>query len=144
MCFFCSQNNRKMFAMKTIKKDPKHLRYILTEKDILKKIRHVSYGTVGWMGKPEELNRILLAESIIMKHPPTQHYLALWTKNLAYYSLETGHVLSFIVENVRLVAHQLNWTEYRQGESKMILIFTCPHFTVWQTVLISVQAPAVL
>jgi hypothetical protein len=32
-----------MFAMKTVKKNPKLLRYAYTEKDILQKIRHVSY-----------------------------------------------------------------------------------------------------
>jgi hypothetical protein len=33
----------KMFAMKTVKKNPKLLRYAHTEKDILEKISHVSY-----------------------------------------------------------------------------------------------------
>jgi len=50
------------------------------------------------MRKPEELTRILPAESIIMKPPPIQHYLALCTKNLDYCSLETGQDMRFIVE----------------------------------------------
>jgi hypothetical protein len=49
-----------------------------------------------------------------------------------------------LLRNFRLLAHQLNWTEYRQGESRLILSFTRPHFTVWQTVLSSVVAPAVV
>jgi hypothetical protein len=52
--------------------------------------------------------QILPAESIIMNNPHPQHYLALCTKNLAYYSPETGHDLGFIVENASLPAHQLN------------------------------------
>jgi len=52
----------KMFAMKIVKKRPEHLKYVLTEKDILEKIRHVSYQTVGWMRKPEQFTRILPAE----------------------------------------------------------------------------------
>jgi hypothetical protein len=55
-----------MFAMKTVKKKPEHLKYVLTEKYILEKIRHVSYRTVDWMRKPEEFTRILPAESNIM------------------------------------------------------------------------------
>jgi hypothetical protein len=43
-----------------------------------------------------------------MKPSHTEHYLTLHTKILACHSLETGQDLRFIVENVRLLAHQLN------------------------------------
>jgi hypothetical protein len=52
-----------------------------------------------------KITRTLPAESIIMNRSSPQHYLAFCIKNLAYYSFETGHVLSFIAENVRLLAH---------------------------------------
>jgi hypothetical protein len=51
-----------MFAMKTIEKKQGHQKYVLTEKDILVKMRHVSYQNVGWMRKPEQFTRILPAE----------------------------------------------------------------------------------
>jgi hypothetical protein len=98
-----------MFAMKTVKKEPNLEKYELTEKDILQKIRHVSYRTVGCMRKPDWLKRILHAESIIMNMtPPIQHYLALCTKNLDCHSLETGQDMIFLLKNVRLLTHQLN------------------------------------
>ena len=79
--------------------------------------------SVGWE------NHENLPESFLQSQTsciPTllQHYLALCTKNLIYHFLVTGQDLSCIVENVRLPAHQLNWFEYRQGEWRLILIFT--------------------
>lgn len=41
--FFCSQSTGKRFAMKTVKKQPIFLKYVQTEAEILRNIRHVSY-----------------------------------------------------------------------------------------------------
>jgi hypothetical protein len=61
-----------MFAMKTVKKRNQNLlKYVYTEKDILEKIRYVSYWTFGWIRMSGELIRILPAESVIMNTPPS-------------------------------------------------------------------------
>jgi len=60
----------KMLAMKRVQKNPKLLRYVLTEKAILEKISHVSYRNFGRMRQPGKPTRILPAELIIMNPPP--------------------------------------------------------------------------
>jgi hypothetical protein len=59
LCFFCSQDKSKMFALKSVKKNPELHTYALTEKKILEKISHVSYWTVSSVRKPVDLIRIL-------------------------------------------------------------------------------------
>ena len=145
VCFLCSQNRGKMFAMKKVKKKNPNLdKYAYTEQDILLKITHVSYRTLVEWENHENLPESFLQSQSSWAPSPSQYYLALCNTNLAYYSLETGQDMRFIVEKVRLLAHQLNWIEYRQGESRLILSFTCPHYTMWQTVLNSVEVPAVV
>jgi hypothetical protein len=68
---------------------------VTTEKVILEKISHVSYQAFGGLRQPGKPTRILPAELIIMNSHSPQHYLALCTKNLVYYSLETGRVFEF-------------------------------------------------
>jgi hypothetical protein len=141
LCFFCLQDKGKMFALKSVKKNPKLITYAYTEKRILEKISHVSYWAVSSVRKPVDLIRILPEASNIFNSltpPTTSCYLALHTKNPAYLCLETVQDLSFIVENNRLPAHQLKWVQAR-------LIKTDPlHFTVRQTVLYSFVLVAVV
>jgi hypothetical protein len=59
-----------MFAMKTVKTKPEHVKYAITEKKILENISHVSHQTLGRIRKPAELTRILHAESKMTPHPP--------------------------------------------------------------------------
>jgi hypothetical protein len=47
-----------------------------------------------------------------MKPPPTQHYLALCTKNLSYHSLETGQDMISLLKSCR----HTNWTELSTGK----------------------------
>jgi hypothetical protein len=87
-----------MYAMKTVKKNPKIHKYAYTEKDILVKIRHVSYRTLVERNNQEYLPNPSCRVNHHEQPPSLQHYLALCTKNLAFYSLETCQNMRFIVE----------------------------------------------
>lgn len=65
--FYCSQGTGRRFAIKTVKKQPKLLRYIYTETKILQEINHVSCKMLSEMIEPGFV-RMLAAKS---NHDPS-------------------------------------------------------------------------